>query len=263
MPSTLSNNPQGFGGAQSILTKDYGIRSLSLLEGEEVRVWTGSEWEAGTVINMGRGIVLPTMFSLARPSGLEHMKRRDDGQGWVRRGKRERMTFPTEFMPWVTTGGRELNPMLEDRTVPSAAPIPNLFSDEYQQGVLMAKKVLHDSDVPVGTILGEPTSTDFVFGVIMHFTRQRVMSDDTMRRTLYISRRDIVDWLSHFSPLGGYIMTNELIPKIKLDPANETLGWKSNGSGQTPRMEMNVYQVKGTTSKMMTLGSGILVRSEV
>lgn len=245
---------------QTILTKDSGIRSLGLLEGTDVEVWTENGWEFGHVELQGSAWAFPTKFDLSRPSGLPRLVDKDE-RGWVRRGNRESLVFVTEGMPWYLTDDRVVSPMLENRTVPCAAPTPSISTEEYRQGIKDAELLLRDRDIPALDVLGEPVSTDYVFGVIMHFTRKRPLDEDSVRRVLYTKRRDVLDWVAQFSSLGGYIMTSQVVPKVRLEPANESIGWKNSGV-MNPPTKMKVYQVKGVSSQMMTLRNGIYAMSE-
>lgn len=260
MPHTLLNKPQGYGQVQTIITREHGITSLALLEDQTVEVWTENGWEAGTVACVGTSIVSPTCYHLARPSGLSGLEGKDDMK-WARRGTRQVLMFVTDHMPAMLAEGRMLNPMLYNRTLPCSAPIPNIFTEDYKDGQAAARKALTDQREQAGAILGKPTSSDYVFGVVMELTRHRARSKDETRRVLYLKRRDIIDWVAQNSVLGGYIMTTQQPPKIILDPANHTIGWKHSGT-MNPPTEMKVYQVEGVRTGMMTLGNGIYVMSE-
>lgn len=228
---------------------------------EYVEVWTEDGWQEGRVERIGNGVIHPTKFMLSRPSFLPHLKHKDD-RGWVRRGGCETTVFVTEDMTWKLTDGRVLSPMVENRTVPCAAPIPDIFTEKYRKGTEAAKRLTSEPDTAASEILGKPTSPDFVLGVVMELTRHRPLSDDPRRRTLYLKRRDIIDWLAMYCPLGGYMMTTKQPPKIKLDPANPEIGWKHSGPAMPPT-SMDVYHVTGVPSGMMTLGNGIYAMSEV
>ncbi len=248
----MSNIPSssGYASILSIITRDRGIQTLGTLSDSSVEVWTSEGWQLGKITKVHRGSVVPIVFSLARPSPLHRREKKDD-KGWVRLGGRHAMVFATENMAWKLTDGRVITPMIANRTLPSAAPVPNIFTTEYQQGLEDAARIRDDKELS----LREPTSTDYAFGVIQGLTQIRPKSDDPKRRSFYIRRPDLLDWMSTYCTLGGYIMTTLTPPHVRLDPANDTIGWKASVFERP--FENDIYVIEGV--KDFTTASGVLL----